>query len=324
MTDDTHKLGLIAANEFNLDEEAAREAAFERASAHLLPATDEAVHAVDDANATLAAELDRVRDVVSDARLDDDRDLATPRGSVEPPATRRGTVPVVEVFHSIQGEGMRSGEPATFLRLAGCNLRCTWCDTSYSWNPEGVRAATATTLADLAGQVRERAVVLTGGEPMLHRRRMPELLTQLRAGGAEHITAETNATIFDASLVAEVDLWSLSPKLRASGETPDPATIRKYLAAAPVTGRGQLMFVVTSQGDYDDMWELLATVGARLPEPILVQPDGTRQDYDVALRELTDRVLADDGVFDGRQRRAMLRVTPQVHRVIWGAVARGV
>ncbi|MCW2974388.1 MAG: Radical domain protein [Thermoleophilia bacterium] len=324
MNDDVRKLGLIAANEFNLDEEAAREAAFENASAHLIEHADDALHAVNDQTATLAEHLVAARDLVTDARLGEDRDLATPHGSVEPPATKRGTVPVVEVFHSIQGEGTRSGEPATFLRLAGCNLRCTWCDTSYSWNPEGVRAATATTLADLAGQVRERAVVLTGGEPMLHRRRIPELLAELRAGGVEHVTVETNATIFEPALVPDVDLWSLSPKLRASGETPDPTTIRKYLAAAPAPGRVQLKFVVTSQADYDDMWELLAAIGAGLPEPILVQPDGTRQDYDVALRELTDRVLADDGVFEGRQRRAMLRVTPQVHRVIWGSAARGV
>lgn len=249
-------------------------------------------------------------------------DPATPRGSVEPPATRRGTVPVVEVFHSIQGEGSRSGEAATFLRLAGCNLRCTWCDTSYSWNSEGVRAATATTIEDLAAQVRERAVVLTGGEPMLHRRRMPELLTALRARDVRHVTVETNATIFDAALVDAVDLWSLSPKLAASGETADPATIRRYIAAAP--GRVQLKFVVTTTRDWLAMWALLEELGAPLPEPVLVQPDGTRVDYDVALRELVDCVLADDELFDGVPRRSMVRVTPQVHRVIWGAAARGV
>ncbi|MCW2950536.1 MAG: Radical domain protein, partial [Thermoleophilia bacterium] len=242
--------------------------------------------------------------------------------SVEPPATKRGTLPVVEVFTSIQGEGTRSGEPATFLRLAGCNLRCVWCDTSYSWNREGVRAATAMSVGELAATVTERAVVLTGGEPMLHRRRLPELIGELRAHSVEHVTVETNATIFDADVVDLVDLWSLSPKLVASGETADVSTIRQYTEAAP--GRVQLKFVVTSARDWHGMWQLCEEVGVGVPTPILVQPDGTRTDYDVALRELTECVLADAGLWGDRPRRAFVRVTPQVHRVIWGAATRGV
>jgi len=249
-------------------------------------------------------------------------DAATPRGSTEPPATKAGTVPVVEVFHSIQGEGSRTGEPATFVRLAGCNLRCTWCDTSYSWSTEGVRAAQHTTLTELAAHVRERAVVLTGGEPMLHRRRLPELIQLMRSGGVRHVTVETNATIWDEQVGREVDLWSLSPKLPASGEAADPATIRQYVLGAP--GRVQLKFVVTCPDDLDAMWSLLERVDVRLPWPVLVQPDGTRADYDLALRELAELVMADEGEFQGEQRRSLVRVMSQVHRVAWGPAARGV
>lgn len=250
-------------------------------------------------------------------------DIATPPGSTEPPISRRGTLPVVEIFHSIQGEGSRSGEAATFLRLAGCNLRCTWCDTSYSWTSEGVKAATPMTVPELAAEARERSVVLTGGEPMLHRRRLPELIEALRAHGVAHVTVETNATIHDDALIGTVDLWSLSPKLAASGEIAQPETIDRFLIDAP--GRVQLKFVITSMRDWVAMWELLGELRAPLPElPILVQPDGTRPDYDVALRELVDRVLVDDESFAGLARRSLVRVTPQVHRVIWGPAARGV
>ncbi|MCW2955622.1 MAG: Radical domain protein [Thermoleophilia bacterium] len=249
-------------------------------------------------------------------------DTATPRGSLEPPATRTDTLPVVEVFHSIQGEGSRSGEPATFVRLAGCNLRCVWCDTSYSWSKEGVRAARATAIDDLAAEVRESAVVLTGGEPMLHRRRLPKLIEAMRARGARHVTVETNASIWDADLAAAVDLWSLSPKLPASGEIADPAVIASYVNGAP--GRVQLKFVVLTDEDLAAMWQLLDAVEAPLPMPILVQPDGTRDDYDAALRELIERVMADDSQRDGVPRRSLVRVTAQVHRVAWGAAARGV
>lgn len=247
---------------------------------------------------------------------------ATRPGPLDPPHTRGGTLPVVELFHSIQGEGLRSGEPATFIRLAGCNLRCTWCDTPYSWTSEGVRDAQPMTIEQLACAVRERAVVLTGGEPMLHRRRLPQLLSALRDHAVEHVTVETNATVFDGDLVDAVDLWSLSPKLPASGERADPGVIDEYLDAA--RGRVQLKFVVTCDDDLAAMWRLLERLTHELPGPVLVQPDGTRADYDAALRELAERVLADDGVWKGSPRRSLVRVTAQLHRVAWGPAARGV
>ncbi|MEO6866985.1 MAG: 7-carboxy-7-deazaguanine synthase QueE [Gaiellales bacterium] len=249
-------------------------------------------------------------------------DTATPRGSKEPPATRVGTLPVIELFHSIQGEGTRTGEPSTFIRLAGCNLRCTWCDTPYSWSKEGVKAAVHMPLDELAAEVTERAVVLTGGEPMLHRRRLAPLIFSMRERGISHVTVETNATIWDPELALAVDLWSLSPKLPGSGEVADPAVIRQYLVGAP--GRVQLKFVVTEDGDLEAMWDLLARVEAPLPEQILLQPDGTRTDYDAALRELIDRVMADEREFNGVPRRSLARVMSQVHRVAWGPAARGV
>jgi hypothetical protein len=72
------------------------------------------------------------------------------------------------------------------------------------------------------------------------------------------------------------------------------------------------------------MWQLLDQL--ELPEdlPILVQPNGLRSDYDVAIRELSELVIADDGEIDGRKRRSRVRVTPQLHRIAWGAEARGV
>jgi 7-carboxy-7-deazaguanine synthase len=254
--------------------------------------------------------------------MTDALDIATPHGSTVPPATSPGTLPVVELFHSIQGEGMRTGEPSTFIRLAGCNLRCSWCDTPYSWSSEGVKGAEHVPVDELAGRVTERAVVLTGGEPMLHRRRLPGLLAALRARGVEHVTVETNATIIDPALVPQVDLWSLSPKLPGSGEQADEDTIARYLHTAG--DRTQLKFVVVEEHDLDEMWKLLERVDAPLPGPVLVQPDGTRADYDHVLRVLAQQVLDDEEAFRGVPRRSLVRVMAQVHRVAWGAAARGV
>ena len=249
-------------------------------------------------------------------------DTATPPGSLVPPASRPGTLPVVELFHSIQGEGTRTGEPSTFIRFAGCNLRCTWCDTPYSWTREGVKQAVPHELDELAGLVTERAVVLTGGEPMLHRRRLKPFIAALRERSVEHVTVETNATIFDPDLLLDVDLWSLSPKLPGSGEVADTDTIGRYLRAA--RDRTQLKFVIVEEGDLDAMWALLERVGEDLPGPVLVQPDGTRSDYDAVLRVLVQQVMDDQGSWRGVPRRSLVRVMSQVHRVAWGPAARGV
>ncbi len=254
--------------------------------------------------------------------MEDVVDTATPRGSLVPPASGLTALPVVELFHSIQGEGTRTGEPSSFIRLAGCNLRCTWCDTPYSWTSEGVKAAVHTQFDELAAQVSERAVVLTGGEPMLHRRKLKPFIAALRERGVEHVTVETNATVFDPGLVLDVDLWSLSPKLPGSGEEADVETIGRYLRGA--ADRTQLKFVIVEEGDLDAMWALLERVGAPLPGPVLVQPDGTRSDYDRVLRVLAEQVMTDDGLWCGAPRRSLVRVMSQVHRVAWGPAARGV
>src|SRR2546423_1101044 len=77
------------------------------------------------------------------------------------------TLRIAEIFASIQGEGIWVGQPSVFVRVSGCNLRCTWCDTPYaSWQPEGPILK----LDEILEQVerfRASHVVLTGGEPML-------------------------------------------------------------------------------------------------------------------------------------------------------------
>ncbi|MFY7696370.1 MAG: 7-carboxy-7-deazaguanine synthase QueE, partial [Cyanobium sp.] len=81
------------------------------------------------------------------------------------------TLPVVETFHSLQGEGLHSGRSAFFLRLAGCDVGCPWCDTKHSW-PEATHPQLS--VEDLAVEARRAAdqgaafVVITGGEPLQH------------------------------------------------------------------------------------------------------------------------------------------------------------
>ena len=124
---------------------------------------------------------------------------------------------VSELFTSVQGEGRLMGVPSVFIRLSGCNLRCSWCDTPYaSWTPEG----THQTVDEVAQQILDTGithVVLTGGEPMLHKGAVP-LTHQLAEAGC-HITVETAGTIL-APL--QMHLASISPKL-ADSDPSEPA-----------------------------------------------------------------------------------------------------
>jgi len=78
------------------------------------------------------------------------------------------TYPVVETFHSIQGEGQWCGVSALFIRLGGCDVGCPWCDTKISWNPKRHPAMKVAELRELVEQAQPRIVVITGGEPLMH------------------------------------------------------------------------------------------------------------------------------------------------------------
>src|SRR6266496_767349 len=126
---------------------------------------------------------------------------------------------VMEIYRSVQGEGTLMGVPTTFVRFFACNLRCSWCDTKYSWSVR--EGGTWETLSpqEVAAQVDvlgTRHIVLTGGEPTLQKE-LSQLALLLKQQGC-HLTIETNATIFPAAVVSLIDLWSLSPKLSSAGQ----------------------------------------------------------------------------------------------------------
>lgn len=112
---------------------------------------------------------------------------------------------LVEIFESLQGEGRNMGRPCVFVRFAGCNLRCPWCDTD-------IRPRFTLELDDLVAEVRgfrAKSVVLTGGEPTIAKG-MPELVAALKRDGC-WIAVETNGTN-DADWLAFVDYVACSPK----------------------------------------------------------------------------------------------------------------
>lgn len=123
---------------------------------------------------------------------------------------------LVEIFESLQGEGRNTGRPCVFLRFAGCNLACPWCDTDRT-------ARFALSLADLVREVktfRAKSVILTGGEPTLVEG-MPELVAALKREGY-WIAVETNGTR-EPDWLAFVDYVACSPK----AEYPDSLALTR-------------------------------------------------------------------------------------------------
>lgn len=123
---------------------------------------------------------------------------------------------LVEIFESLQGEGRNTGRPCVFVRFAGCNLACPWCDTDVG---ERFSMTLEELLAEIASY-KAKTVVLTGGEPTLTEG-APELIAALKAVGY-FIAVETNATV-DAPWLQFVDYVACSPK----AEFPDKIELKK-------------------------------------------------------------------------------------------------
>ena len=188
-----------------------------------------------------------------------------------------------EIFHSIQGEGILSGVPSVFVRLSGCNLRCTWCDTPYtSWQPEGAD----TTIEEIAAKVSSYScahLVVTGGEPMI----FPAVVELTRAlkGLGLHITIETAGTLYQPVVC---DLMSISPKLANS--TPferdggrwaaqherlryQPEVLRRLMSEYDY----QLKFVVSDPGDLAEIETVLQEVKADRNRVVLMAEGTSRE-----------------------------------------------
>ncbi|MDB9315931.1 7-carboxy-7-deazaguanine synthase QueE [Spirulina sp. CS-785/01] len=84
------------------------------------------------------------------------------------PTRSTQTYPIVETFHSLQGEGAWMGVSAFFIRLAGCDVHCPWCDTKESWPTQGHPQQSITELTQIAQEANPAMVVITGGEPLMH------------------------------------------------------------------------------------------------------------------------------------------------------------
>jgi 7-carboxy-7-deazaguanine synthase len=223
---------------------------------------------------------------------------------------------ITEIFKSIQGEGTRAGLPCIFVRLTGCNLRCTWCDTAYAFHG-GTKRGVEEILAQvgaLAGDGASRVplVEITGGEPLIQPQ-TPALAEKLLAAGYT-VMIETSGERFVGVLPSEV-VKIVDVKCPDSGEpeTFDPANLEA------VSVNDEIKFVIASRRDYDFARDFTARhrlaerVHQVLFSPAFADPAGSWPGLDA--RELVEWILADG---------LPVRLGMQLHKFIWHPAMKGV
>jgi len=193
---------------------------------------------------------------------------------------------VAEIFYSLQGEGKLIGVPCAFLRLAGCNLRCRYCDSGYARGAEDGRAMTVEKVLEKLLAYPTKYVVITGGEPLLADE-LDELCAELRSAG-RHLSLETAATV---DRVVAVDLASISPKLSNSRPSDrslveehesrrlNIPAIRAYLdQASRNSTECQLKFVLEKPADIEEIKDVLAQLDRKCPPgDVLLMPQAVNR-----------------------------------------------
>jgi len=189
---------------------------------------------------------------------------------------------VNEIFYSLQGEGFFAGMPSVFVRLAGCPLRCRWCDTKYAWSEDAGQDRSVAEIVEAVEQWPCRFVVITGGEPMVSFE-IRQLARELKAAD-RHITIETAGIAYIPDVPC--DLMSISPKLSNSvpGEAESAAVHKDSRLDLAVLGElianyhYQLKFVVDSVNDVPEIQEVIEQTGNIDPQMVMLMPQAATRD----------------------------------------------
>lgn len=223
------------------------------------------------------------------------------------------TLRLTEIFHSIQGEGATVGLPTTFVRFTGCSLRCSWCDTTYSfyggqdWTVQGV--------VERLAPIRTKRVCITGGEPLDQMDGAVALIDRLLRDGY-FVVLETSGAID----VSRADKLAPREKLQLSMDVKCPASNmqkrNRWENLALLKPHDQLKFVVTDRRDYEYARDVLAK--HPVPCEVLMQPmwpspdpvSPTKTEGDRADLAALSKWVLEDGLD--------VRIGTQLHKLIWG------
>jgi 7-carboxy-7-deazaguanine synthase len=208
---------------------------------------------------------------------------------------------VTEIFHSIQGESSHVGRPCVFVRLTGCNLRCTWCDSEYTFT--GGERMELEAILERVASYGCNLVEVTGGEPLAQAESF-ELIRQLCEAGYE-VLIETSGSI-DTTAVDPRAKLILDLKCPGSGEVEK----NRWANLDHLRSHDEIKFVIADRADYE--WARSVVAERRLDRfTVLFSPVWGVMD----MKALAEWMLAD---------RVPARLQTQLHKHIWGADVHGV
>jgi len=224
---------------------------------------------------------------------------------------------ITEIYKSLQGESTHAGLPCVFVRLTGCNLRCSWCDSEFSFYG-GKKMTLQEVLSEVAGLSSGGLVEITGGEPMLQEREVVPLMQHLLDAGYQ-VLLETSGERLLARVPKQI-IKIVDVKCPHSGE-PGTFALENLEALQP---QDELKFVLTDRTDYEFARDFVVNYGlAERVHAILFSPafekaaSGSRDTSHCLLdpQELAQWIL-DDNV--------PARLSLQIHKLIWDPAAKGV
>lgn len=220
---------------------------------------------------------------------------------------------VNEIFGpTIQGEGIHSGVRVAFLRLAGCNLSCVWCDTPYSWDwsrydrNEESHKRTITEVAEELKAMHCSRLILTGGEPMMQQ----WAFADLQAATGMKIDVETNGTRMPtADAEAAIDMFCVSPKLGHAGDPKErriviPA-LRRFAQLAD-EGKAMFKFVAKTEADFEEIEEVIKLANID-DHAVWIMPEGANP---------TDHMQTTQNLADAVVKRGW-NLSMRLHLLIW-------
>lgn len=218
------------------------------------------------------------------------------------------TLTVSELFFSLQGESTYAGLPCVFIRLAGCNLRCRYCDARYTYEEAGRTQSFGEILA-FVDRYPGAIVEITGGEPLLQANAIP--LMQALVSKHRTVLLETNGSL-DLTQIPAAVITIMDVKCPGSGM----ASANRLENLATLKGHDEIKFVLCDRDDYD--WavtclrqhDLLAPKPGQVTRPILFSPiPGQLPPADLAAWILHDRLP--------------VRLQLQLHKILWPGIERG-